>query len=120
MLSPFSSSRSACLSCVLSYSPRPFDNTYHQNILAITRTDWYLVLSRVLALYHRLIKIIDDRLIDSGREFLYSRFVVKYGLMKRCERQVLKVPDASGDWQYVYTAFKCRDFPKSVSDRCET
>jgi len=68
------------------------------NILAITRTDW---------------------LIDSGREFLYNRFVVKYGLMERCERQVVKVPDGSGDWQYVYTAFKCRDFPKSVSDGCE-
>lgn len=66
-----------------------------------------------------LIKFIDDRLIDPGREFLYTRFVVKYGLMQRCERQVLKVPDGSDDWQYVYTAFKCRDFPKSVSDRCE-
>jgi hypothetical protein len=39
--------------------------------------------------------------------------------MKRCERQVLKIPDGSGDWQIVYTDFKCRDFPKSVSDRCE-
>ncbi|KAI9509731.1 hypothetical protein F5148DRAFT_710375 [Russula earlei] len=68
------------------------------NILAITRPDW---------------------LVDSGREFFYSRIVVRYGLTKRCERQVLKIPDGSGDWQYVYTDFKCRDFPKSVSDRCE-
>ena len=29
------------------------------------------------------------------------------------------MPDPQGDWQYVYTAFKCRDFPKSVSDRCD-
>jgi hypothetical protein len=69
--------------------------------------------------YHCLIKSFDDRLVDPGREFLYSRFIVKYGLMQRCERQVVKVPDGSGDWQYVYTAFKCRDFPKSVSDHCE-
>jgi len=68
------------------------------NILAIIRTDW---------------------LIDPGREFLYTRINVRYGLMKRCERQVLRVPDPDGDWQFVYTAFKCRDFPKSVSDRCE-
>jgi hypothetical protein len=59
------------------------------------------------------------RLIDPGREILYSRVIVHYGLSKRCERQVVKVPDPSGDWQYVYTDFKCRDFPKSVSDRCE-
>ncbi|KAH9992661.1 hypothetical protein BJV77DRAFT_1060407 [Russula vinacea] len=68
------------------------------NILAITRTDW---------------------LVDPGREFLYTRINVRYGLMKRCERQVVRIPDSDGDWQFVYTAFKCRDFPKSVSDRCE-
>ncbi|KAI0253995.1 hypothetical protein BJV78DRAFT_1274238 [Lactifluus subvellereus] len=67
------------------------------DFLAITRTDW---------------------LTDPGREFLYSRTVVHYGLQKRCERQVVRVPDPSGDWQEVFTAFKCRDFPKSVSDRC--
>jgi hypothetical protein len=45
--------------------------------------------------------------------------------MKRCERQVMRVPDPSsgsngdGDWQQVFTEWKCRDFPKSVSDRCE-
>jgi hypothetical protein len=50
---------------------------------------------------------------------LYTRTVVRYGLTKRCERQVVRVPDSSGDWQDVFTAFKCRDFPKSVSDRCE-
>jgi len=68
------------------------------NILAITRTDW---------------------LIDPGRELFNTRVNVRYGLMKRCERQVLRIPDGDGDWQNVYTAFKCRDFPKSVSDRCE-
>jgi hypothetical protein len=61
----------------------------------------------------------NDRIIDLGREILYSRTIVKYGLMERCERQVMRVPDPSGDWQYIYTDFKCRDFPKSVSDRCE-
>jgi|SRR5712672_2559385 len=60
-----------------------------------------------------------SRLTDSGREFLYSRIVVHYGLMQRCERQVLKLPDGSGGWEYIFTAFKCRDFPKRVSDRCE-
>jgi len=68
------------------------------DIFAISRTDW---------------------LIDSGREILYTRTIVRYGLTKRCERQVVRVPDLSGDWQDVFTAFKCRDFPKSVSDRCE-
>jgi len=68
------------------------------NILAIIRTDW---------------------LTDSGREFLYSRIILRYGLMQRCERQVLKIPDGSGGWEYIFTSFKCRDFPKSVSDRCE-
>ena len=32
---------------------------------------------------------------------------------------MLRIPDGSGDWETVYTDFKCRDFPKSVSDRCE-
>ena len=61
------------------------------------------------------------RLIDPGREFLRTRVNVHYGLLKRCERQVLRIPDSESDggWQYVYTSFKCRDFPKSVSDRCE-
>jgi hypothetical protein len=39
--------------------------------------------------------------------------------MERCERQVVRIPDPDSDWQEVYTNFKCRDFPKSVSDRCE-
>lgn len=64
-------------------------------------------------------KALDFRLVDPGREFLYTRINVRYGLMKRCERQVVRIPDSDGDWQFVYTAFKCRDFPKSVSDRCE-
>ncbi|KAN0111367.1 hypothetical protein V8E52_008642 [Russula decolorans] len=68
------------------------------NILANQRTDW---------------------LIDPGREFLHTKYIVHYGLMERCERQVLRIPDPDGDWQEVFTAFKCRDFPKSVSDRCE-
>ncbi|KAI0305769.1 hypothetical protein B0F90DRAFT_1808927 [Multifurca ochricompacta] len=68
------------------------------NILATNRTDW---------------------LIDKGREFLYSRTIVHYGLMTRCERQVIRIPDQSDDGQVLYTAFKCRDFPKSVSDRCD-
>jgi len=68
------------------------------NFLAITRSDW---------------------LIDNGRELLYNRTIVRYGLLRRCERQVLRVPDPSGDWQNIYTDFKCRDFPKSVSDHCD-
>jgi hypothetical protein len=63
------------------------------------------------------------RFTDPGREFLYSRTDVRYGLMKRCERQVMRVPDPSSgsddDWQQVFTEWKCRDFPKSVSDRCD-
>jgi len=31
----------------------------------------------------------------------------------------MRVPDPSGEWQEVFTAFKCRDFPKRVADRCE-
>lgn len=69
------------------------------NFLAVTRNDW---------------------LINNGRELLYSRTIVHYGLLKRCERQVLRIPGgSSGDWQNVYTDFKCRDFPKSVSDHCD-
>jgi len=68
------------------------------NILAIQRTDW---------------------LIDPGREFLHTKSIVHYGLMQRCERQVMRIPDPDGDWQEVYTDFKCRDFPKRVSDSCE-
>jgi hypothetical protein len=64
-------------------------------------------------------KPFDFRLIDPGREFLHTKYIVRYGLMQRCERQVLRIPDPDGDWQEVFTAFKCRDFPKSVSDRCE-
>lgn len=68
------------------------------NFLAVTRNDW---------------------LIDNGREILYSRTIVRYGLLKRCERQVMRIPDTSGDWHNVYTDFKCRNFPKSVSDHCD-
>ena len=32
---------------------------------------------------------------------------------------MVRIPDPDGDWQEVHTDFKCRDFPKSVSDRCE-
>ena len=32
---------------------------------------------------------------------------------------MLRIPDPDGEWQNVYTDYKCRDFPKSVSDRCE-
>jgi len=64
-------------------------------------------------------KTFDFRLINPGREFLHTKYIVHYGLMERCERQVLRIPDPDGDWQEVFTAFKCRDFPKSVSDRCK-
>ena len=61
----------------------------------------------------------DFMLIDPGREFLDTKYIVHYGLMERCERQVLRMPDPEGDWQEIFTTFKCCDFPKSVSDRCE-
>ena len=32
---------------------------------------------------------------------------------------MVRVPEPSGDWEEVFTAFKCRDFPKRVADRCE-
>ena len=31
----------------------------------------------------------------------------------------MRIPDTSGDWHNVYTDFKCRNFPKSVSDHCD-
>jgi hypothetical protein len=68
------------------------------NIIAITRSDW---------------------LIDNGRELLYARTIVRYGLSKRCERQVLRIPTGDGDFENIYTDYKCRDFPKSVSDQCD-
>ncbi|KAI0266805.1 hypothetical protein BC834DRAFT_823389 [Gloeopeniophorella convolvens] len=68
------------------------------NVLSATRNDW---------------------LVDKGREIFYTRVVTRYGLMRRCERSVTKFPSSSGEWDIVYTGYKCRDFPKSVSDQCD-
>jgi hypothetical protein len=103
----------------LFFSPCPIDNNYCPVQEYPCQPAHRLVTPTFfLASYPPFIAF-DFRLIDPGREFLHTKYIVHYGLMERCERQVLRIPDPDGDWQEVFTAFKCRDFPKSVSDRCE-
>ncbi|RDB16948.1 hypothetical protein Hypma_002617 [Hypsizygus marmoreus] len=68
------------------------------NILSDTRADWLVV---------------------HVPEVLHTKITITYGLGRRCERQVTRVPSPGGKGRLEYTDFECRSFPAKVTDHCE-
>lgn len=52
-------------------------------------------------------------------EIFHTKITVQYGLLTRCERQVVTVPGLPDSSRMTYTDYKCRAFPARVSDSCE-
>ncbi|KAG6874465.1 hypothetical protein C0995_010375 [Termitomyces sp. Mi166 len=59
-----------------------------------------------------------DWLIVQTPEVLGTRFTITYGLSKRCESQVTRIP-GNDHSKFEYSDYQCRSFPKKVSDGCE-
>jgi len=69
------------------------------NISAAVRTDWLVV---------------------HGLGHLKRHTVVRFGLARRCERDVVEIPFPTGDAPTIFfSEYTCRSFPMSVRDRCE-
>ncbi|THH19973.1 hypothetical protein EW146_g1297 [Bondarzewia mesenterica] len=66
------------------------------NIIAVRRNDWIVARDETIPHY---------------------KVTVRYGLMERCERQVIEIPGSDG--KLAYTDYQCRPFPASVTDHCE-
>ncbi|CAL1707161.1 unnamed protein product [Somion occarium] len=67
------------------------------NILSAYRPDWLVV----------------------NNELLGSKTTVLYGLMERCERQVVVVPGMPDRKRIEYTDYRCRPFPARTLDGCD-
>ncbi|KAF5385914.1 hypothetical protein D9615_002548 [Tricholomella constricta] len=59
-----------------------------------------------------------DWLVVQTPEVLHTRFIITYGLSKRCERQVTRIPGPNNG-KLEYTDYECRHFPLKVTDGCE-
>jgi hypothetical protein len=55
-----------------------------------------------------------DWLVVRYEEVQYTKHTVTYGLTERCELTVSEIPG-----QISYRNYECRNFPASVTDRCE-
>lgn len=55
-----------------------------------------------------------------GTGIARSKTIVRYGLTKRCERQVVEIPGPDNSSVIAYTDYECRAFPLRVRDACET
>lgn len=86
-----------------------------QNVFSILRPDWF-VPHICFGAYSHLNAII--RLVVSYPETLGTKITVEYGLMRSCERHVVRMPIGDGS-QIAYTDYKCRPFPARLKDSCE-
>ncbi|TRM70076.1 hypothetical protein BD626DRAFT_476233 [Schizophyllum amplum] len=66
-------------------------------------------------------------IVTKDREHTNAHVSVRYGLDKRCERQVIFVPidpdpadPSKNKGRLAYTDYVCRKFPTRVTDSCET
>ncbi|KAF8161085.1 hypothetical protein B0H34DRAFT_653382 [Crassisporium funariophilum] len=60
-----------------------------------------------------------DWLVVHYNDIPYTQVTVTYGLDRRCELTISKIPGPSGDGKISYSNYECRHFPASVTDRCE-
>ncbi|EJD03309.1 uncharacterized protein FOMMEDRAFT_156694 [Fomitiporia mediterranea MF3/22] len=68
------------------------------NILSITRPDW---------------------LYAHPPDIFHSKIVIRYGLLERCERQIIDFPGPGQSGRIRYTDYSCRPFPSRKEDACE-
>jgi len=83
------------------------------------KTSYVLTFLAVVAIL--VINIISARRPDwliTSYEILNAKVTVRYGLMERCERQVISIP-GPGNGGFEYTDYECRPFPRSVTDKCD-
>ncbi|KDQ57626.1 hypothetical protein JAAARDRAFT_35318 [Jaapia argillacea MUCL 33604] len=59
-----------------------------------------------------------DWLVETGPDLPYTKVTVRYGLMERCERQIVSIPGPDGG-KIEYNDYKCRPWPARVADGCE-
>ena len=58
------------------------------------------------------------RLVVKNPEVLHTKVTVYYGLMRRCELDIVDIPGPSKG-KLSYTNYECRKFPAPVSDGCD-
>ena len=55
-----------------------------------------------------------------GEGHLASHNLARFGLAKRCSRDLLEIPAPDdGEPEIVYSDWECRPFPMSIRDHCE-
>jgi hypothetical protein len=59
------------------------------------------------------------RLVVHYEEVLYTKITIKFGLYERCQLTLSEIPSGEGDGKISYKNYECRQFPGSVTDRCE-
>ncbi|KAH8119545.1 hypothetical protein DFH11DRAFT_452276 [Phellopilus nigrolimitatus] len=69
------------------------------NIMSIIRPDW---------------------LYAHPPDVFHTQTVIRYGLLERCERQIIDFPGPGQNGKIRYTDYTCRPFPSRKDDRCES
>ncbi|KAI5117783.1 hypothetical protein M0805_000426 [Coniferiporia weirii] len=68
------------------------------NVLSIRRPDW---------------------LYAHPPDIFHTKTVIRYGLLERCERQIIDFPGPGQGGRIRYTDYSCRPFPSRKEDQCE-
>lgn len=64
--------------------------------------------------------MLNERLYAHPPDIFNSKTVIRYGLLERCERQVIDFPGPGQNGRIHYTDYSCRAFPSRKEDRCES
>ncbi|KAL5528150.1 hypothetical protein ACEPAF_7286 [Sanghuangporus sanghuang] len=68
------------------------------NVLSIIRPDW---------------------LYAHPPDIFHTKTIIRYGLLERCERQIIDFPGPGESGKIRYTDYSCRPFPSRKEDDCE-
>ncbi|THH08374.1 hypothetical protein EW145_g2753 [Phellinidium pouzarii] len=68
------------------------------NVLSITRPDW---------------------LYAHPPDIFHAKTVIRYGLLERCERQIIDFPGPGEKGRIRYSEYSCTPFPSRKDDQCE-
>ncbi|PAV19019.1 3-beta hydroxysteroid dehydrogenase isomerase family containing [Pyrrhoderma noxium] len=86
------------------------------------KTSYVITLIAVIisALFNVLSIVRPDWLYAHPPDIFNSKTVIRYGLLERCERQVIDFPGPGQNGRIHYTDYSCRAFPSRKEDRCES